>query len=60
MKRFFDAELENFRSHLLLMGERAIDQTRLAMRSMDLEMNISSSAREIVSGFSIMKLVSRR
>ena len=34
MKRFFDAELENFRSHLLQMGERAIDQTRLAMRSL--------------------------
>jgi phosphate transport system protein len=34
MKRFFDAELESFRSHLLQMGERAIDQTRLAMRSL--------------------------
>jgi phosphate transport system protein len=34
MKRFFDAELENFRSHLLQMGERAIEQTRLAMRSL--------------------------
>jgi phosphate transport system protein len=34
MKRFFDAELENFRSHLLQMGERAIDQTRLAMRAL--------------------------
>ena len=35
MKRFFDAELENFRSHLLQMGERAIDQTRLAMRALN-------------------------
>ncbi len=34
MKRFFDAELENFRSHLLLMGQNAIDQTRLAMRAL--------------------------
>jgi len=34
MKRFFDAELESFRSHLLQMGERAIDQTRLAMRAL--------------------------
>src|SRR5882757_9315028 len=34
MKRFFDSELENFRSNLLQMGERAIDQARLAMRSL--------------------------
>jgi len=34
MKRFFDAELESFRSHLLQMGERAIDQTRLAMQAL--------------------------
>jgi phosphate transport system protein len=34
MKRFFDAELENFRSHLLQMGERAIDQTRQAMQAL--------------------------
>jgi phosphate transport system protein len=34
MKRFFDAELENFRSNLLQMGERAIDQARLSMRSL--------------------------
>jgi len=34
MKRFFDAELEAFRSHLLQMGERAIDQTRLAMKAL--------------------------
>jgi phosphate transport system protein len=34
MKRFFDAELENFRSHLLQMGERSIDLTRLAMRAL--------------------------
>ena len=34
MKRFFDAELESFRSHILQMGERAIDQTRLAMQAL--------------------------
>jgi len=34
MKRFFDAELESFRAHLLQMGERAIDQTRRAMRAL--------------------------
>jgi len=34
MKRFFDAELENFRSNLLQMGERAIEQARQAMRSL--------------------------
>ncbi|MEJ1973858.1 MAG: phosphate signaling complex protein PhoU [Lacunisphaera sp.] len=34
MKRFFDTELENFRSNLLQMGERAIEQARLSMRSL--------------------------
>ena len=34
MKRFFDAELEAFRAHLLQMGERAIEQTRLAMKAL--------------------------
>ena len=34
MKRFFDAELEAFRAHLLQMGERAMDQTRLAMKAL--------------------------
>jgi phosphate transport system protein len=34
MKRFFDTELEAFRSHLLQMGERAMDQTRLAMKAL--------------------------
>jgi phosphate uptake regulator len=34
MKRFFDAELEAFRSKLLQMGERAIDHVRLAMRAL--------------------------
>jgi phosphate transport system protein len=34
MKRFFDAELEAFRSNLLQMGERSIEQVRLAMRAL--------------------------
>lgn len=33
MKRFFDAELENLRSHLVHMGERAVEQVRLAVRA---------------------------
>lgn len=34
MKRFFDAELETFRSHLILMGETAVRQTRHAMKAL--------------------------
>lgn len=34
MKRFFDTELENFRSHLLLMGQRAIEQVRTAAKAL--------------------------
>jgi phosphate transport system protein len=34
MKRFFDAELEALRTHLLQMGDRAIDQTRRAVRAL--------------------------
>lgn len=34
MKRFFDAELEALRTHLLQMGDRAIDQTRRAIRAL--------------------------
>src|SRR3954470_163779 len=42
MKRFFDSELENFRSNLLQMGERAIEQARLAMRSLiDSDINLA-------------------
>lgn len=42
MKRFFDIELESFRSNLLQMGERAIDQTRLAMKALtDSDINLA-------------------
>lgn len=34
MKRFFDAELEALRAHLMKMGERAQEQTRLAIRAL--------------------------
>lgn len=34
MKRFFDAELENFRANLMKMGETSIDHVRLAMRAL--------------------------
>jgi phosphate transport system protein len=34
MKRFFDTELEALRTHLLQMGDRAIEQSRLALRSL--------------------------
>ncbi|MBI5422880.1 MAG: phosphate signaling complex protein PhoU [Opitutae bacterium] len=34
MKRFFDAELEALRTDLLQMGDRAIDQTRRAVRAL--------------------------
>lgn len=34
MKRFYDAELESFRSNLLQMGERAMEQTRLAVHAL--------------------------
>lgn len=34
MKRFFDKELETFRSHLVLMGATASDQVRFAIQSL--------------------------
>jgi len=34
MKRFFDKELENFRSHLVLMGETAVGLVRQATQSL--------------------------
>jgi phosphate transport system protein len=33
MKRFFDSELDTLRSHLVQMGEKSIEQVRLAMRA---------------------------
>ena len=34
MKRFFDNELETFRSHFMLMGESSIRQVRLALKAL--------------------------
>lgn len=34
MKRFFDSELEALRTHLLQMGDRAIEQSRMAIRAL--------------------------
>ena len=34
IKRFFDAELETFRSQLILMGEKAIEQVRSAVKAL--------------------------
>lgn len=48
MKRFFDNELEAFRSHLILMGEKAIDQVRLSLRAL-VEANISL-ADQVIAG----------
>jgi phosphate transport system protein len=48
MKRFFDSELETFRSHLLLMGERSMEQVRLALRAL-VEANISL-ADQVIAG----------
>lgn len=33
MKRFFDEELEDLKSHLILMGQKAVEQVGLAMRA---------------------------
>ena len=55
MKRFFDAELENFRSNLLQMGERAIEQAREAMRSLT-ESNITLADKVIAADDEIDRL----
>lgn len=48
MKRFFDSELEAFRAHLLQMGERSIEQTRLAMLALN-ESDISLADKVIAA-----------
>jgi len=55
MKRFFDAELENFRSNLLQMGERSIEQTRLAMRALT-ESDLALAEKVIAADDEIDKL----
>lgn len=48
MKRFFDNELETFRSHLIIMGEKAMDQVRLSLRAL-VEGNIAL-ADQVIAG----------
>jgi phosphate transport system protein len=55
MKRFFDTELETFRSHLLLMGEKSIDQVRLALKAL-VDGNISLADQVIAADDEIDEL----
>lgn len=55
MKRFFDSELEAFRSHLLQMGERAIEQTRMAMLALS-QSEIAMADKVIAADDEIDKL----
>ena len=48
MRRFFDAELETLRSHLILMGETAIQQVRDALKAL-VEANIGLADRVIAN-----------
>ena len=34
MKRYFHEELEDVRSHLMLMGEKAVESVKLAMQAL--------------------------
>jgi phosphate transport system protein len=47
MRRFFDAELETLRSHLILMGEIAVRQTREAIKA--LMQGDGSLARRVIA-----------
>lgn len=55
MKRFFDSELESLRTHLLQMGDRAIEQTRLSLRSL-MEADIGLADKVIATDDDIDKL----
>lgn len=48
MKRFFDAELEAFSSHLVLMGEKAIEQVNRSLQALT-EHNISLADQVIAA-----------
>jgi len=48
MKRFFDTELETFRSHLVLMGETSIRQVRDAIKAL-VEADISLADRVVAA-----------
>jgi len=55
MKRFFDAELETFRSHLLLMGEKSIEQVRRSLKAL-VEGDISLADQVIAADDEIDRL----
>lgn len=55
MKRFFDSELETFRSHLLMMAEKSMEQVRLALRAL-VESNISLADQVIAADDEIDQL----
>jgi phosphate transport system protein len=55
MKRFYDSELETFRSHLLLMGEKSIEQVRQALKAL-VEGNIALADQVIAADDEIDRL----
>ena len=55
MKRFFDTELETFRSHLLLMGEKSMEQVRQALKAL-VEGNIALADQVIAADDEIDQL----
>jgi phosphate transport system protein len=55
MKRFFDSELETFRSHLILMGEKSMDQVRRALKAL-IESDISLADQVIAADDEIDRL----
>lgn len=55
MKRFFDSELETFRSHLLIMAEKSMEQVRLSLRAL-VEANIALADQVIAGDDEIDKL----
>lgn len=55
MKRFFDTELETFRSHLLLMGEKSMEQVRQSLKAL-VDGNISLADQVIANDDEIDQL----
>ncbi|MGC4071268.1 MAG: phosphate signaling complex protein PhoU [Nibricoccus sp.] len=55
MKRFFDSELETFRSHLLLMGEKSMEQVRQALKAL-VEGNVALADQVIAADDEIDQL----
>jgi len=55
MKRFFDVELESFRSHLIMMGEKSMEQVRRSLKAL-VDSNISLADQVIAADDEIDKL----